>query len=143
MEDVKQRSWFGRNWPWVLPVGGCLTVILLFVFGIGALFFGVTKMLKNATPYEQAVTLAKTNTELISILGEPIETVGMINGSISLDNEGGYADFKVPIKGAHGKAKIIVVGEKVDGTWTYKKLYVLIKDTQEEINLIDKGLEGI
>ncbi len=42
MENAQQKSWFGRNWRWVLPVGGCLTVILLFVFGIGALFFGVS-----------------------------------------------------------------------------------------------------
>jgi len=51
MEVQQKKSWWGRNWPWVLPVGGCLTVILLLVFGVGAIFFGVTNALKNSTPY--------------------------------------------------------------------------------------------
>ena len=142
MEEVKQKSWFGRNWLWVLPVGGCLTVIVLFVLGFGALFFGVSKMFTKSAPYEYAVELAKTNPDVIAILGEPIETDGIINGNISLKNDGGEADFRIPLKGTNGKASIVVVGEKTDGVWDYEKLFVLIKETKEEINLIDKSLEG-
>ena len=143
MEEVKQKSWFGRNWLWVLPVGGCLTVIILFICGVGALFFGVTKMFKTSAPYEYAVELAKQNPEVITILGEPIETDGIISGNISLKNNGGEADFRIPIKGINGKASIIVIGDKTDGEWEYEKLFVLIKETKEKINLIDKDLEGI
>ena len=143
MEDVKQKSWFGRNWAWVLPVGGCLTIILLFVFGVGAIFFGVSKMFTTSTPYEHAIQLAKNNTNVIEILGEPIESNGIISGNISLNNDDGEADFTIPIKGPNGKARITVVGEKVYGKWTYEKLFVLIKETHEAINLLDKNLEGI
>lgn len=143
MEEIKQKSWFGRNWPWVLPVGGCLTIILLFVFGVGAIFFGVSKMFTTSTPYEYAIQLAKSNTDVIEILGEPIESNGIISGNISLENDDGEADFTIPIKGPNGKARITVVGEKVYGEWTYEKLFVLIKETHEEINLLNKNLEGI
>jgi len=143
MEEIKQKSWIGRNWMWVLPVGGCLTIIVLFVLGAGAIFFGVSKMFTSSTPYEYAMNQASSNSEVIAILGEPIESDGIISGNISLKNDDGEADFKIPIKGSNGKARIVVVGKKIYGKWEYEKLYVLIKETQEEINLLDKNLEGI
>ncbi len=142
MEDITQKSWFSRNWKWVVPVGGCLTLILLIVFGVGALFFGVTKMFTNSTPYTYAIELARNNTDVIEILGKPIEADGIISGNISLKNDDGEANFKIPIKGPNGKARITVVGEKAYGEWTYEELFVLIKETHEEINLLDKVVEG-
>ena len=59
MEAQKQKSWFGRNWPWIIPVGGCLTVILFFVFGIGAIFFGVSKVMKNSAPLSMPFSLLR------------------------------------------------------------------------------------
>ncbi|AXT18772.1 hypothetical protein D7030_05945 [Flavobacteriaceae bacterium AU392] len=139
----RKKSWFGRNWPWVIPVGGCLTIILLFVFGIGAAIFGVTKLITNSTPYSYALELAKDDSNVISILGDPIETNGIMSGSLSFENNDGEVDIKIPIKGPNGEGSIIVIGEKYDGEWIYEKLYVLIKETNEKINLLEKALEGI
>ncbi|WP_250433406.1 cytochrome c oxidase assembly factor Coa1 family protein [Hanstruepera flava] len=143
METVQQKSWFARNWPWVIPVGGCLTVILLFVFGVGAAVFGVSKALKNSTPYAHAIELANDHPDVIAALGHDIEPDGMFKGNISLKNGEGHADLKIPVEGEKGKATIVVKGDKYDGDWSYEELYVIIKDTQEEINLLDKSLEGI
>lgn len=143
MEDLRQESWFGRNWLWVVPVGGCLTVILLLIFGIGAAIFGISKAVKNATPYTYAVELAKNNTEIIRELGSPVVTDGMLSGNISLNDNGGNVDFNISLKGPNGKASLHVKGDKVDGEWVYEELYVLIKATNEQINLLDKVLEGI
>jgi len=143
MEVHKKKSWIGRNWPWVIPVGGCLTVILLFVFGVGAIFFGVTKALKNNTPYVYTVELAKSDRQVIAALGEDVDANGMPNGTVSLNEDNGNADFVIPLKGAKGKGSLVVKAEKIDGEWVYEILYVLIKDSQEQINLLDKILEGI
>ena len=143
MEVEKQKSWFGRNWPWVIPVGGCLAVILLFVFGVGAAIFGGVKMLKNSESYEYAVNKASTNEELISIIGEPIETDGIMQGSLNYNNGVSSADISVPLKGPNGKASVSIKGEKRDDIWIYEAFYITIKDTQEQINLLDKNLEGI
>lgn len=143
MENAKQKSWLGRNWPWLIPVGGCLTVILLFVFGIGAIIFGVSKAVKNSTPYEYALERTQNDNEVIAALGESIETTGILSGNISLGADGGEVDFMIPVKGNRGAGEIYVLGEKIDGEWVYEKFYVLIKDTGEEINLLDKVLEGI
>lgn len=143
MEEVKQKSWFGRNWIWVVPVGGCLTLIVLAVLGIGTIFFGVTKMFKSSTPYEYAFTEASNNPKVIHILGEPIESSGMVNGNISFNNDAGEANFSIPVKGPNGKGKIVVLGEKEAGVWTYEKLYFIEKETGKKINLLKKELEGI
>lgn len=143
MENAKQKSWFGQNWPWLIPVGGCLTVILLFVFGIGAIIFGVSNAVKNSTPYEYALERTQNDNEVIAALGGSIETTGILSGNISLAADGGEVDFMIPIKGNRGTGEIYVLGEKIDGEWVYEKFYVLIKDTGEEINLLDKVLEGI
>ncbi len=143
MEQVKKKSWIGRNWPWVLPVGGCLTVIFLLIFGIGAIFFGVTKAIKNSTPYEYAVELAQNDPDVINALGERIETDGMLSGNISINNDGGDVNFVIPLKGSRGKGSLTVIGERIDGEWVYEELYVLVKETNEKINLLEKILEGI
>jgi len=140
-EHIQQKNWFTRNWLWVIPVGGCLTIICLFVFGVGAIFFGVTNVLKNSTPYEYAVELASNNSDVIQFLGEPIETHGIMSGNISIQNNSGEVDISIPIKGSKGKGTVIVIGEKIDGEWFYEELYVLIKETNEKINLLNKTLE--
>ena len=67
----------------------------------------------------------------------------MINGAISLKNDNGNADYSVPLMGSKGKGTLFVVAEKFDGEWIYEELYVIIKETQEKINLLDQSLEGI
>jgi len=142
-EQLQQQNWFARNWLWVVPVGGCFTIILLFVFGIGTIFFGVTNVLKNSTPYEFAVELASNNSKVIEYLGESIETDGIMSGNISINNSSGEVDIEIPLKGTKAKGSVIVIGEKINGEWFYYELYVLIKETNEKINLLEKILEVI
>lgn len=140
-EDAQQKNWFGRNWLWVVPVGGCLTIILLFIFSLGAIFFGVSKAITSSTPYEYAIEQASNNAKVVELLGEPIETSGIMQGNISLNNNSGEVDITIPLKGPNGRGSVIVIGKKIDGEWIYEELYVLIKQTSEIINLLDKILE--
>ncbi|MDO6812695.1 cytochrome c oxidase assembly factor Coa1 family protein [Tenacibaculum soleae] len=149
MREQKQKSWFGRNWGWVVPVGGCgcgcIGLILLFVFGIGAAFFGISEIITNATPVEHAIKQAEKNKKVRSFLGEPIEKYGIPSGNISINNNDGDVDFSIPISGPNGKGTLIVRGIRTNGEWIYEDLYVRIKETHEEINLLaqEKVLEDI
>ncbi|MBT8273886.1 MAG: cytochrome c oxidase assembly factor 1 family protein [Bacteroidia bacterium] len=140
MEHQHQKSWFGRNWPWLLPVGGCLTIILLFIFGVGAAIFGVAEALKGSEPYEFAVEESINSPELMEILGEPIKTDGFMEGTVNFKNESGRVDIKIPLRGPKGAATIEVKGTKEDGIWTYEKLFVTIKETNEKIDLLEPDL---
>jgi hypothetical protein len=142
-EQVQQKSWFHRNWMWLVPVGGCLTVILLFVFGVGAAIFGISKLFTESAPYEYALEQASNNSTVIEYLGNDIENNGLMQGNISFKNDTGKANITIPIKGTKGKGSVTIIGEKIDGEWIYEELYVKIKETNEKINLLDKSLEGI
>lgn len=141
METQQQKSWFGRNWPWILPLGGCLTIILLFIFGVGAAIFGVAEAVKSSEPYEYAVKSSTRNPELIAILGEPIKTDGFMEGTVNFKNSSGKVDIKIPLRGPNGTATVEMKGIKEDGVWTYEKLYAIIKETNEKINLLEKSSE--
>jgi hypothetical protein len=136
-EIVPQKSWFSRNWPWAVPLGGCLTIILLFIFGVGAAIFGVSKALSGSQPYKDGVNEASHNKYVIEALGEPVETNGIMNGNISIHNNVGEADISIPLKGPNGNATVYVTGQKVDGKWNYQEMYVIISETEEHIDLLD------
>ena len=140
--EQKQESWFSRNWKWAVPVGGCgcgcLGIILLFVFGIGATFFGLSKVFDESTPIKHATELAANNEKVIEVLGDSIKRVGMPSGNVSLNNDDGEIDFSLPIKGLKSTGTIVVKGIKANGKWVYEDLYVLIKETQEQINLLEQ-----
>jgi hypothetical protein len=143
MEVVRKKSWFAQNWLWVVPVGGCLTVILLIVFGVGAAIFGVSKWVENATPYSYAVEMASNDPSVIEYLGEPIETAGIMRGNMSFENDDGRVDIAIPLEGPNGRASLVVKGVKTDGEWVYEELYVIIKANNERINLLRNNLEII
>jgi len=139
----KQKSWFGRNWLWFVPTAGCLTIIVLGALGIGALIFGVTKMLSDSAPATYAFEQTIKNEKVIFLLGEPIVKKGISSGNISFSNNDGEADLKIPISGSKAKGVIVVKATKTDGVWSYESLYVYIKETREKINLLAKSLEDI
>ncbi len=145
MEEIKQKSWLQRNWMWAVPTGGCgcgcVGLILLFVFGIGATLFGISKIFDDATPVNYATELAYKNPKVIANLGTSIKKDGISSGTLSFSNNDGEIDFSIPIKGTIGTGTIIIRAIKVSGNWVYEDLYVLIKETQEHINLLENAIE--
>ena len=131
-----RKSWWQRNWKWFVPTG-CVSILLIFVLFIVSIFFGVTSMMTNSDAYKGAMTEAQKNNQVIEKLGSPIEDDGMTSGSINTSNDSGNCDLQIPIKGPKGKATLFIVAEK-KGTWKYSEMTVLIKNTNEEIDLLKK-----
>lgn len=131
-----RKSWWQRNWKWFVPTG-CVSILLIFVLFIVSIFFGVTSMMTNSDAYKGAMTEAQKNKLVIEKLGSPIEDDGMTSGSINTSNDSGNCDLQIPIKGPKGKATLFIVAEK-KGTWKYSEMTVLIKATNEEIDLLKK-----
>ncbi|WP_233861111.1 cytochrome c oxidase assembly factor Coa1 family protein [Tenacibaculum piscium] len=140
MEVQEQKSWFARNWGWVVPVGGCgcgcLGLVLFAFLGIGATIFSVFDTITNATPVTYAVEQASINKKVINLLGEPIEEVGIPSGNISLENENGEVDFSIAIKGSKEAGTLVVRGMRFNGEWIYEDLYVRVQNTNQIINLL-------
>ncbi len=138
-ELITQPSWWKRNWKWVVPLGGCLGMLLLFATLIGSLVYGVFSVLEKATPYEYALEKINQDEQMIAVLGTPIEKDGMIQGSVNYLNGDGKANLKIPISGPKGNGTLFVIASSIGDEWTYHEIRVEIKDN-EDIDLLDREL---
>ncbi len=143
MTQSHQKNWFGRNWLWFIPLSGCLGIIFLFVFGIGAAIFGVTKIISDLSPVSYALEKVNNNKEAILVLGNNIDDNGFPQGNINIQNENGEVDFEIPIKGDKGEGILILKGIRVNEKWVFEELYIRIKGKQQRIDLLEKALESI
>ena len=131
-----RKNWWDRNWKWFVPTG-CLSILVLFGLFIAGIFFGVTSIMKDSDAYKGAMTAVQHNKIVIEKLGNPIESDGMVSGSINVNNDTGNCDIQIPIKGPKGTGTLFVVATK-RGKWKYEELAVYIKATEEEIDLLKK-----
>ncbi|CAM1334554.1 cytochrome c oxidase assembly factor Coa1 family protein [Tenacibaculum aestuariivivum] len=142
MEVREQKSWFARNWGWVVPVGscgcGCLAIILIAFFGIGVTIFSVFNSVTNPTPVAYAISKASKNEEVRLVLGSPIQKVGIASGTIIVNNENGDVDFSIAIKGSKEAGTLVVRGMRFNAEWIYEDLYVRVENTSQIINLLPK-----
>lgn len=132
----KKKSWFKRNWPWVVPLGGCMSLIGLFIIFVGTAIFGVTQAFTNSTPFKDALEKVNQDAYVINILGEPIEQDGIMSGKFNFTNGKGSADMSIPIKGPEGEGDLYVIGTKENEIWTYSEMYVIIDETNEQIDIL-------
>lgn len=140
MEDsnelIQRKSWWNRNWKWFVPTG-CLSLLVLFALFIAGIFFEVTSIIKDSDAYKESITAVQNNKIVVEKLGSPIETDGMVSGSVASTNDVRTCDVQIPIKGPKGKGTLFVVGEK-RGKWKYREMSVYIKSTDEKIDLLKK-----
>ena len=80
-------GWFSRNWKWALPVGCLLPLvlcgggILVFVFVV---YGAVTGAIRSSDAYQEGMSRARSNPEVVAALGEPIESGWLISGNINV-----------------------------------------------------------
>ena len=132
---LPKKSWFKRNWKWVVPVG-CLSFVILFTgLIIGGLFWGFSKITSDNDVTKHAINIINQNPEVQQKLGTNIIKDGMFRGNISITNDTGEANVSVPIRGTKGSGTAIIVGEKEFDKWNYEKIIVQIDETGELIQI--------
>lgn len=138
-ELAEQPGWWKRNWKWAVPVGGCLTIIILFIAIIGFGAIGIINSVKENTNHDEVIARVQTEKEVTDILGEPIETNGIGSYNISISNGNRSAKAVVPIKGPNGKGEIYVTTTGPKENPVYEQLEVYIFDEDRIIQLLDKA----
>lgn len=140
MSEIRQKSWFSRNWGWLLG-GGCLTLIVIVILVVVGIVYKVSDSIKESEPYSHAFSKAIQNEDVIDFLGEPIETNGMGSTNYSYKNGSSSANLTIPIKGSKDEGEIIVEAEKINDEWAYLELFVKIDGEIESINLLENDTE--
>src|SRR4030095_7438097 len=92
----ERKGWFGRNWKWFVPVG-CLTIVLMAVVFVAAVFYFVFGSIKSSYAYREAMTKTRSNAAVVRELGEPIEPGWLISGRIDVNESSGEHDGRIPV----------------------------------------------
>lgn len=137
------RSWWSRNWKWVVPVG-CLVLllpILAFAGFLGALLAIVFGSIKSMDVYEQAIALAKSSPAVIEALGQPVEEGWMVGGQVKTSGPSGSASISVPLEGPKGEGTLYAIAFKNAGRWEYQTLEVAVEGREDRIDLLQAEAE--
>ncbi len=135
---LQRESWWNRNWKWFVPTG-CLTLLVIAGLIIGGIIYSVSSFVKNTDVYTHALEKAQKNPNVVSQIGSPIESDGIAQGNISMNNNEGEANLSIPVKGNKGSGSIRVVAYKNGKEWTYETLsFQSENESTETINLIEK-----
>jgi hypothetical protein len=136
MEAPRERSWFGRNWKWLLPigcllpfvaVGGCVTLVVVGVFGA----------LKASDAYNLSLAAVRADEAVVDVLGEPIEPAFLMSGNIHVSNRGGNADVHYGVSGPKATGTVHSVAFKEAGDWQFRSI-VVETSTGEKIDVLDR-----
>lgn len=130
----RSTTWWQRNWKWFVPV--CFGSIVLFAGFIVLIVTIVFGMLKSSDAYKDALAMARANPYVQDALGSPIEDGFLVMGNINVSGSSGQADLAIPVHGPRGNGTIYVLASKSAGQWTFLRLTVDIKATNERIDLI-------
>ncbi|MDX1390538.1 MAG: cytochrome c oxidase assembly factor Coa1 family protein [Acidobacteriota bacterium] len=132
----ESKSWWDRNWYWVLGAG-CLVPILACggCFGLSALF--IRSKVANFSPYKDAVAMATADPRVVAELGEPIETGWSTQSQVQIHNDSGRASLSIPLEGPKGSGTLRVKASRADGVWNFDRLTVRIDGIDEAIDLLE------
>jgi hypothetical protein len=133
-----------------------LFVVFLIVFAFGLMY--VTKLLnnsaadefENSVPVQFALKKAKSNSEIVSLLGAEITLkphseknkkktrISFSFGSDKTEFEQQNIDSELLLKGEKGEAILKIVGHKENDEWIYEELSIKVSDSEEIIHLVPR-----
>ena len=129
-----RRRWLHRHWPWVVAIWGSLQVagaICLFVFGLLA-------VMGNSDAAKLALSTARSNADLVSELGSPIEQGRLLRGNINVTPTDGHADLAIPVSGPKESGTLYCVAHKSAGVWTLDSLKFATSDVAPRLDLLPR-----
>lgn len=137
---IIKKNWGKRNWKWLLP----LFIIAPILFGLAVTAGsggGVTDIVKayaDDSLYQKAIKMANGSPRSLEVLGkiEPLDKLAILEGNTVYSNTNSV-ESTVRIKGSKGKAKLDIFAAKADNRWIYRKIVIRIKESEEEIEILN------
>ena len=124
------------NW-WLIGCGGCLGLLLLVILGFGALYFGLTQIIKSTDPYKIAVDGATRSPEVQAELGTPITPGFFIQGNVNSNISNGVtnetANLTIPLKGPKASGSVHYAATRTDGKWDVRDFSVTVAGSNKTI----------
>jgi hypothetical protein len=140
-ELIVQKSWWKRNWKWLVPVCGIILIgtIIFFSSGMDGIATDLAQAYSDNKLYENALEKAKSDERVTKLLGE-IEEIGkmaIFEGQVEYSNNNKTVNTTIRIVGTKGKARMDISADRIHHKWNYSKINVRIKNPPEKKQTIE------
>jgi hypothetical protein len=112
---------------------------LIFVAVIFPLVFSLVFSILKGEAYHQSLLKIKENSEVIELVGEPIEPGYFISGSVNTSGPNGQAAIKYSVSGPNGTADVYVYATKHMESWHIDQLSVNSEEKNKKIEIITQS----
>ncbi|MGV8815798.1 MAG: cytochrome c oxidase assembly factor Coa1 family protein [Gelidibacter sp.] len=140
-ELIEQKSWWKRNWKWLVPVGGIILISLgIFInSGMGGIITDFAQSYSDTELYENALLKVNNDPKINKLLGEiePLGKMAILEGQTEYSNNNQSVNSTVRIIGKKGKAKMDIIAGRINDEWKYSKINVRIKNPPEKKQTIE------
>lgn len=134
--QVQRRSWWSRNWKWVVPVG-CVTPLLVCGGLFTLLFTLIFGLIKQSGAYQDSLALVRADERVTAVLGEPIEPGWLVSGSVNTSGASGNAVLSYTVSGPRGKGTVYLEATMKGSRWVFDTLE-FDTDATDPIDLLDE-----
>ncbi len=122
--------------------GGCVVLVaalVAFALAVGGLaMFTASK----TEPYQEGLRRAQQSPAAVEALGQPIEAGFLVQGSVSVDGDGGAASLRIPVSGPDGKGTVRVEASRSGGRWEYTSVELEVASSGQRVDLAPGFLES-
>ena len=140
-ELIEQKSWWKRNWKWLVPLSGIVvfSLVIFFSSGMGGIGADLAKAYADTELYNNALEKVKSDKRITELLGEiePIDKMAILEGQVVYSNENKTINSTVRILGNKGKARMDISADRIENEWNYTKISVRIKNPPENNQTIE------
>ena len=122
------RSWWQRNWKWVVPAGCALFA--------GSIVLFVLTLMRHTDVFQEAVARTEANPQVRAELGEPIREGWWVSGHVRTSGSSGNAALAIPLEGSRKDGTVYAVAHKSAGRWPYATRVVAVEGGPGRISLL-------
>lgn len=132
---IQQRSWWQRNWKWLIPFSIIISGLLLFVFSdLGSAASDISRAYGEKDVFNNAFEKVKANDKASEVLGElqPNDDLAILEGSVNYSNDNKTFKSSIRIVGSKARGKLDIIADKVDNVWVYKLIKIRVKKPEDQ-----------
>lgn len=140
-ELITHKSWWKRNWKWIIPTCGVIiiSITIFFSSGMGGIATDLAQAYADTELYEDALEKVKSNEKITELLGEikPIDNLAILEGQVKYTNNNTTVNSSIRIVGTSGNASMDISADRINNEWNYKKINIRIKKPIENKQTIE------
>ena len=140
-ELIVQKSWWKRNWKWLVPVSGIIliSIAIFFFSGMNGIVTDLAQAYADTELYENTLEKAKSDKRVTELLGEieSIDKMAILEGQVEYSNDNKTVNSSIRVVGTNGNASMDISADRIDNVWNYKKINIRIKKPIENKQTIE------